>query len=379
MPKRGGAIVRELMLSQELSELPVRKTGKPIEELQEEFGLEEVARLFANENPLGPSPLAVEAVRDAVGQVHRYPGTCEDALRSKIANLMGPGFDQDHVLIANGSCDVLRVLCQAFLHGGGQSIICPATFPLYELYTKMFGGDPVLIEPKDYAYDLPAMSVRIGDRTRLVFVCNPNNPTGTVLTQGQVDEFMEQVPERVVVVFDEAYCDYVEEEDYADVTQYIREGRNVIIARTFSKIYGLAGLRVGYAIAKKDLIEYLLRALSPYHSGALSLIGATAALGDEEHIRRSREHNAGQKRYLYQELDRLDVHYIATQCNFILLVDLGQDVPALWQALVSRGVVVQQTQAFGVPDALRITIGTGEENERLIEALEQVLLEVAED
>jgi histidinol-phosphate aminotransferase len=371
-------ILEGLITDSSLSKLAVRKTGKPIEELQEEYGLGAIVRLFANENPLGPSPLAVEAVREAAGSVHRYPGICEDELRSKIANLMGPGFNWDNVLVANGSCDVLRVLCQAFLVGGGESIICPATFPLYGLYTKMFGGAPVLVEPKDYAYDLSAMSQRIGDRTRLIFVCNPNNPTGTMLTQGQVDEFMEQVPERVVVVFDEAYCDYVEEEDYADVTHYIREGRNVIITRTFSKIYGLAGLRVGYAIAKKDLIEYLLRALSPYHVGALSLIGATAGLNDEEHIQKSRERNAEQKRYLYKELDRLDIRYIPTQCNFILLVDLGRDVQALWQALVSHGVVVQQTQAFGVPDAIRITIGTDEENERLVEALEQVLREVAE-
>ena len=365
------------MTDPRLSELAVRKTGTPIEELQEEYGLDTIIRLFANENPWGPSPLAVRAMREAVGHVHRYPGICEDELRSKIANLMGPEFDRHHVLVANGSCDVLRVLCQAFLHGGGESIICPSTFPLYELYTKMFGGHPVLVDPKDYAYDLPAMSQRIGDRTRLVFVCNPNNPTGTMLTQRQVDEFMEQVPERVVVVFDEAYCDYVEEEHYADVTRHIREGRNVVVARTFSKIYGLAGLRVGYAVASKDLTDYLLRVLSPYHVPALGLIGAAAGLDDQEHIRRSREHNAEQKRYLYRELDRLDISYVPTQCNFILLVDLGRDVPALWQALVRHGVVVQQTHAFGVPDALRITIGTGEENERLVEALELVIREVA--
>lgn len=369
----------ELTLDENLLGMPLRKAGRPIEELREEYGLESIIKLSGNENPLGPSPRAMEAMRTAIADAHRYPGTCETELRAKVAELMGPGFDEDNVIIGNGSCDILRLVCQAFLHSGGESIICPSTFPLYRIYTEMFGGDPVLVEAKDYAYDLSAMAEKIGERTRLIFVCNPNNPTGTMLTQQQVDDFMKQVPGRVVVVFDEAYCDYVEAQDYADVRKYIKEGRSVIIARTCSKIHGLAGLRVGYGVAKKEVAEYLQRALSPFHVGSLNLIAAAASLDDDEYIQRSRELNAAQKRYLYEELDRLDIHYIPTECNFILLVELGRDGEAIWEALLRRGLAVTATGGFGVPGAIRVTVGTREENERLIWALEQVLHELAKE
>ncbi len=370
--------MEELVLDPNLLRIAVRKVGRPIEELRERHGLQTMAGLSANENPLGPSPRAVEAIREFAGHVHRYPGICEVELRSKIGRLIGPAFDQDNVVVANGSSDILRLICQAFLHGGGESIICPATFPLYHLYTEMYGGDGVLVEPRGYAYDLQAMADRIGDRTRLVFVCNPNNPTGMILSQAQVDGFMQRVPERVVAVFDEAYREYVEDGDYADVRKYVEGGRNVIIVRTFSKIYGLGGLRVGYGVARKELVEYLLRALSAYHVGALNLIGAAASLDDAEHVERSKRHNNDQKTFLYRELDRLDVRYLPTQGNFILLVELGREIDALWEALVSRGVVVTKAAAFGVPGAMRVTIGTGEENELLVRALEQALREVPE-
>jgi histidinol-phosphate aminotransferase len=370
--------MNELTLDPNLLRIAVRKVGRPIEELRQEHCLPRMVGLSSNENPLGPAPLAVEAMGQALSSAHRYPGMCETEFRARIAALMGPDFDADDVLVANGSSDILRLVCQAFLFDGGQSVVCSATFPLYRLFTEMFGGQTVLVDSKEYAYDLPAMADEINDQTRLVFVCNPNNPTGTVLTQRQVDDFMKRVPNRVVVVFDEAYREYVEVEDYADVRKYVEEGRNVIIVRTFSKIYGLAGLRVGYGVAKKEMIEYLRRALSAYHVGALNLIGAAASLDDEEHVLWSRKHNGEQKRHLYQELDRLDIRYLPTQGNFILLVELGRDIEKLWEALVRRGVVVTKAAAFGVPDAIRVTIGTREENELLVQALEQALRELPE-
>ncbi len=370
--------MKELTLDPNLLRVPVRKVGKPTEELRLDYGLETIIGLSANENPLGPSPLAVEAMREALPFSNRYPGVCETEIRAKIAELMGSGFDEENIIVANGSSDSLRLVCQAFLSGGGEGVVCTATFPLYRLFTEMYGGQAVLVEAKDYAYDLPAMVEEIGDRTRLFFVCNPNNPTGTVLTQRQVDDLMKQVPDRVVVLFDEAYREYVEDDEYADVREYIGEGRNVLIVRTFSKIYGLAGLRVGYAVGKKELVEYLRRALSAFHVAALNLIGAAASLNDEEHILRSREHNSRERQFLYEQFDRLGLRYVPSQCNFVLLVELGRDVPALWEALVRRGLVVTPAQGFGVPDALRISVGTREEDEQLVEALEQALLEVPE-
>jgi histidinol-phosphate aminotransferase len=368
--------VEELNLDPNLLRIPVRKVGKLTEELCLEYGLETIIGLSANENPLGPSPLAVDAMRQALPLSNRYPGLCETEIRVKIAELMGPGFDEENVMVANGSSDILRMACQAFLSGGGESVVCTATFPLYWLFTEMYGGEAVLVEAKDYAYDLPAMVEAIGDRTRLFFVCNPNNPTGTVLTQRQIDSLMEQVPNRVVVLFDEAYREYVDDDEYADVRKYIEEGRNVLIIRTFSKIHGLAGLRVGYAVGRKELVEYLRRALSAFHVAALNLIGAAASLDDEEHTLKSREHNSKERQFLYEQFDRLGLRYVPSQCNFVLLVELGRDVPALWEALVRRGVAVTPAQGFGVPDALRISVGTRDEDERLVAALEQALLEV---
>lgn len=370
--------MKDLMLDPNLLTVPVRKAGRPAEELRQQYGLETIIGLSGNENPLGPSPLAVEAMREALPSVNRYPGICETELRRKIAARMGPGFDEENVIVANGSSDILRLICQAFLFDGGESVVCTSTFPLYRLFTEMFGGETVLVDAKDYAYDLPAMVEEIGDETRLFFVCNPNNPTGTVLTQRQVDDFMRQVPSRVVVVFDEAYCEYVEDEEYADTRKYVEEGRNVVFIRTFSKLYGLGGLRVGYGVGRRELVEYLWRALSAFHVGALNLIGAAASLDDEEHILRSREHNSKEKQFLYEQFERLGVSYLPSQCNFVLLVGLGRDVQALWESLVRRGLVVTPARAFGVPDAIRISLGTREENERLVEGLQQVLAELPE-
>jgi histidinol-phosphate aminotransferase len=371
--------MEKLILNKNLLATPVHVAGKPIEEVQKEYGLETVIKLASNENPLGPSPLAVEAVRGAMSDVHRYPGPPEVKLRGKVAERMDPDFDEDNIIVGNGSCDILRMVCLGFLHDGGESIVCTTTFPMYRIYTRMFGGELILVEAKNYAYDLPAMSERISDRTRLIFIANPNNPTGIMLTQQQIDDFMKQVPDHVVVVFDDAYYDYVEASGYADGRKYIKQGRNVIITRTFSKIHGLAGLRVGYGIAKKEMIEYLHHARSPFHVSAVNVIGAMASLDDEEHMQRSREINAAGKRYLYEQFDRLDLSYVPTECNFILLPELKHGEQAMYEALLRRGVILRPSGPFGAPGAVRVTIGTKEENERFVWALEQALHELGED
>lgn len=369
--------ISDLVLNPHLLTMPPYTPGKAIEELQEEYGLETVVDLGSNKNPLGPSHLAIEAVQRATTDMHYYPGVAVSQLRCKLAESLGPNFDEDNIIIGNGSCDVLRMMAEAFLYGGGESIMRRNAFPMYEVVTKMYGGECVFIEPnKDYTFDLLSMAERITDRTRLVFLSNPNNPTGTIVTQQELDKFMERVPPSVVVILDHAYQEYVEAKEYPNVAKYILEGRNVIVTRTFSKIYGLAGLRIGYGVARKEMIEYLSRAQLPFHSSSVALMGAIASLDDVEHVQLSRRVNAEGKKYLYQKFEELGLAYVPTQANFILLVGLKHDTKAIGQALLRRGVIVSPAHPYNMPQAIRITIGKLEENERLVEALGLVLEEL---
>jgi len=366
--------IDDLVLNPHLLMVPPYTPGKSKEEFQGEYGLETIVDLSSNKNPLGPSPLAMEAIKQAATDMHYYPGVALDQLRRKLAESIGPDFDEDNIIIGNGSCDVLCMAAEAFLYGGGESIMRRNAFPMYEIVTKMYGGECVLIETnKDYTFDLLSMTERITDRTRLVFLSNPNNPTGRIVTQQELDEFMEQVPPSVLVVFDHAYQEYVEAKEYPDAAKYILDGRNVIVTRTFSKIYGLAGLRMGYGIARKEMIEYLSRAQLPFHSGSVALMGAIASLDDVEHVKLSRKVNAQGKKYLYQKFEELGLAYLPTQANFILLVGFEHDTKTISQALLRRGVIVRPAHPFNMPQAIRITIGKPEENERLIEALRLVL------
>jgi histidinol-phosphate aminotransferase len=370
--------IDDLVLNPHLLMLPPYTPGKSMKKLQEEYGLETIVDLSSNKNPLGPSPLAVEAIGQAAGDMHYYPGVALDQLRSKLAESIGPGFGEHHIIVGNGSCEVLRMAAEAFLYGGGEVIMRRNTFPMYEMVTRMYGGECVFIESnEDYSFDLSSMAERITDRTRLVFLSNPNNPIGKIVTQQELDEFMERVPSSVVVVLDHAYQEFVEAEEYPDVTRYILDSHNVIVTRTFSKVYGLAGLRVGYGIARKEMIEYLSRAQLPFHSSSVALVGAIASLDDVEHVELSRKVNAQGKEYLYQRFEELGLRYLPTEANFILLVGFEHDTKAISQALLRRGVSVLSGHSHNMPQAIRITIGKPEENERLVEALRLVLEELS--
>ena len=366
-----------LVLNSHLLMLPPYTPGKSMKELQEEYGLETVVDLGSNKNPLGPSPLASQAVKRATTDMHYYPGVAVGQLRRKLAESIGPNFDEDNIIIGNGSCHVLRMVAEAFLHGGGESIMRRNAFPMYAVMTKMYGGECVFIETnEDYTFDLLSMAERITEQTRLVFLSNPNNPMGTIVTQQELDEFMERVPPSVVVVLDHAYQEYVEAEEYPDVAKYILDGHNVIVTRTFSKIYGLAGLRMGYGVARKELIEYLSRAQLPFHSSSVALMGAMVSLDDVEHVQSSREVNAEGKKYLCRRFEELGLAYVPTHTSFILLVGFEHDTKVISQALLRRGVFVLPAHPYNMPQGIRVTIGKLEENERLVEALRLVLEEL---
>jgi len=365
-----------LALNPDLLRVPLYIAGQSSEEIQDSLGIAEILKLNSNENPCGPSPMAIAALHAAIPRMHRYPGTSERDLRRKLALHHQKGLTEHHFIIGNGGTDVLRMIAQAFIFDGGESIASSVTFPLYALLTKMFGGRVVQVPlGPGYQMDLPGMADAITPHTRILWLCSPNNPTGLILTRQAVDSFLERVPEHVVVVFDEAYGDYVTDPEHTDSVAYIHQERNVIAVRSASKGIGLANLRVGYAIARPDLIEYLMHTVLPFNSGGLALRAAAAALDDHEFQRRSRELAQRERAFLYSRLTQMGFYCLPSQANFVLIVDPPVEAPALFEALLRQGVLVRPMAAFGLPNALRVTVGLREENERFLEAFQVALSE----
>ena len=364
----------QLRLNPDLLKVPLYIAGKSVEEVQEEFGLCDVIKMASNENALGPSPMAVEAAREMLAEAHRYPGVAERQLRRRIGQLAHAGFDERQVIIGNGATDVLRMVTQAFTFDGGEMVTCRATFPMYHLFTTMFGGKPVFVPPTaDLRFDLPAMAAVVGPDTRLVVICTPNNPTGLICGRAEVEAFLYRMPEHIVVVFDESYRGFVDDPDYPDPVEYAAAGRNVVVVRSFSKMAGLANLRVGYAIARPDLIEYLHHTQLPFNNGAVALVAAHASLDDCEYLELSRQMAREERKFLYAALDALDVTYVHSQANFVLLPDLRMPAQSLSDSLVQHGVIVRPMAAWGMPNAIRVTLGRREQNERFVAALRAVL------
>jgi histidinol-phosphate aminotransferase len=365
-----------LMLNSQLLQVPLYVAGKSPEQVCQELGLSEAIKLGSNENPLGPSPMALTALRQALTEAHRYPGIAEGQLRRKLAAYYGDGLTQEHFIIGSGGTDVLRMVAQAFISEGVETITCRVTFPLFALLTTMYGGKTIRVEPRpDYHFDLPAMADAVTDQTRIVWLCSPNNPTGFILSTKEVDEFFERLPDHVVVVFDEAYCDFVTAPDYAKGIRYVRQGRNVVVVRSFSKGAGLANLRVGYGIARPDLAEYLLHTVLPFNTGALACVAAAASLDDYDFSRRSRDLVVRERALLYTHLSEMGLNCLPGHANFLLVVDPPLGAPALTDALLREGVIVRPMGGFGLPNALRVTIGLPGENQRFLAAMRTALSE----
>jgi histidinol-phosphate aminotransferase len=358
-----------------LLNVPLYIGGKSIEEIKAQFGFEEVVKLASNESPIGPSPLAVEAARQMLSEAHRYPGITELALRRKLAARLGAGLDEGNIVIGNGGTDILRLITQAFVFEGGNTIMCRTTFPMYHIFTTMFGGAPrpVNLRP-DYRHDLAAMATQIDNDTRLVYLCSPNNPTGDIITQAEADEFLAGVPDHVVVIFDESYADFVTDAAYPDTIAYVKEGRNVLVVRSFSKYAGLANLRVGYVIGRTELADYLQHTQSPFHTGAIALAAAAASLDDTAYHIRHREVVLAEQAYLYTALDELGLKYLPSQSNFVTFIDPPLAPTTLAEQLLWQGIIVRPMAGFGLPNGIRVTVGSHEENMKFIEALRTILV-----
>jgi len=365
-----------LRLNPQLLRVPLYIAGKSPEQVCQELGLTEVIKLCSNENPLGPSPMAVAALRDVLPQAHYYPGIVELELKRKLATCHRNGLTEQHFIVGNGATDVLRMVAQAFIFDGGEAVVDRVTFPLYALLTTMYGGDVVKVGLRaDYGSDLVAMGEAVTPQTRIVWLCSPNNPTGLVLSQAEVDAFFGRLPEHVVVVFDEAYCEYVTDPNCVDSLRYVYQGRNVIVVRSFSKTSGLANLRVGYGIAPPDLIEYLLHTVLPFNTGALPIVAAMASLEDHAFHRRSRELVQQERAFLYAGLSEMGLRCLPSQANYLLVLDPPLGAPGLADALLRKGLIVRPMAGFGLPNALRVTVGLREQNEQFLAAVRTAIMD----
>nr|BBJ04379.1 histidinol-phosphate aminotransferase 2 [Marinobacter nauticus] len=346
--------------------------GKPIEELARELGLNpaEIIKLASNENPLGPSEKALAAARKALEELCLYPDGNGFELKQALANRFGVGMDQ--ITLGNGSNDVLEVIARCFADTDSEVVFSQYAFAVYPIVTQAIGAKGVPVPAKEWGHDLDAMAAAVTERTKLVFVANPNNPTGTVHTAKAIEAFLDQIPERVLVVLDEAYCEYLTGSEYPDGIKLLERYPNLIVCRTFSKAWGLAALRVGYAISSTAIADILNRVRQPFNVDSVALAAATAVLQDEAYLNRSREVNEAGLRQLSEAFDLVGLSYIPSAGNFIA-VEVGDQALGIYQALLAHGVIVRPIAGYGMPRHLRVSVGLPEENERFLDALSQSL------
>lgn len=344
--------------------------GKPAEELQRELGLTDIVKLASNENPLGPSPLAVEAVKAAAERIHIYPDGAAYELRVTLAGRYC--LPTDHFVFGNGSDELILYLGLAYLEPGDEVVIARPSFVRYDAAAALNNATLTTVPLTcDLRHDLPAMRAAITPRTKLVFIANPNNPTGTIVYENEWRAFLADLPGTTIVVIDEAYFEYVDHPNYPD-TMVAPRHENVVVLRTFSKAYGLAGLRVGYGIAAPVLLDPIERVREPFNVNTLAQVAASAALSDVEHIRRTREMNSNGKRFLYCAFARLGIEFVPTEANFVLF-NAECDGPALCERLLQHGVIVRPCAGFGLPRHVRVSIGIEAQNKRFVSALEACL------
>ena len=340
--------------------------GKPIQEVRRELGITgEIIKLASNENPIGPSPKAVNAIRKYLNNINYYPeGGCPELISAlaKKHNL-----SPSNIIVGNGSNEILELIAEAFLKQGDEVIITNLTFVVYKMVSLLMDANIVPAELKDYRYDLDAISGKITDKTKIIFICNPNNPTGTMVTEAEVEKFMGNIPDNTIVIFDEAYYEYVTRSDFPNTLKYLVANKNVFILRTFSKIYGLAGLRIGYGMANPEFIEILNRVRQPFNVNSLAQEAALAGLKDEKHVAESIKVNNEGIQFLYKSFSEMNMKYIETSANFIFL-DLGRSNKQVVNDLLKKGIIVRD-----IGDTyIRVTVGTQSQNEKFINAFKEV-------
>jgi len=353
----------------QLRDLAVYEPGKPIEETARELGADarDIIKLASNENPLGPSPKALAAMRGALESAHLYPDGGGYYLREALAARLG--CTKDQIILGSGSNEIIEFLGHAFLGPGDDVIASEHAFIAYKLVAAVFGARTIEVPSPDLRHDLDGMIAAITPKTRLIFVANPNNPTGTLAHQDEIDRFVERVPENVVVVFDEAYFEYLD--DPPDTLRFVRAGRNVAVLRTFSKIQGLASLRIGYGLARPELIQVLQKARQPFNVSGLAQTAALAGLADDEHLRETKRITDEGRAYFQAQFAAMELQFVPSVANFVL-VKVG-DGAATFRKLLERQIIVRALKGYNLPEWIRISVGTMEQNRRCIAALREVL------
>ena len=365
---QGGQVIQPRSF---LNKIETYKPGKPIEEVARELKLKgEIIKLASNENPLGTSPLALIALRNALKESSLYPDDSCFYLKKKLAERLG--VESENLVIGNGSVEILPMITLAYLGPEQSAVGSEGAFIWFKIAVGIAGGELLEVPMKNYTHDLRAMLGAVKDTTQLIYIANANNPTGTMVGRDEVEDFFQMVPDNILTVMDEAYYEYIDDPRFPDSLKWLKQRKNIIILRTFSKIYGLAGNRLGYGIAHKDVISSLSKLRISFNANRLSQVAGIAALDDHSHIKKGKAVNEAGKEYLYDAYEKLGLFYIPTSGNFIF-VDFARDSRIVFDALLRKGIITRTIKEYGFPNALRITIGTEEQNHKLIRALKHVL------
>jgi len=345
--------------------------GKPIWEIQRETGLKQVIKLASNENPLGPSSKALEAIQTALTDLHRYPDAQAADLRSTIAKKLD--LKNEQIIVTNGGDELITLVSEAYIEPSDEIIVPAPSFSEYE-FGGLLMGARVVKTPlnENYQYDVSNILNAVTERTKILFLCSPNNPTGTVLTKSQLQSILDALPKYVLVILDSAYSHYATSEDYTDGIEFIKAGYPILVLKTFSKVYGLAGVRVGFGVASQEIIHNISRVKEPFNVNALAQAAAAAAIGDDEHVRLSSQLVMEERLRLYGELQNLGLGYTESMSNFIL-INIGTDAGLIHRKLLENGVIVRPGATWGLTSHVRISIGTPEENNRLLEVLSKLI------
>lgn len=344
--------------------------GKPLEELEREYGISDSIKLASNENPLGPSPLAVKAIQDAIGKLNRYPDGSGYDLIKNIAKKLGVA--TGNIVLGNGSDEIIGMITRALLCPGDEAIMPCPSFLMYNIMVCCAGATPVEVPLKSLCVDLDGIRDRISSRTRMIFICNPNNPTGTVISKEDFKGFLKIIPSGVLVVVDEAYIEFVRDNGCARSIDYLDSGIALVTLRTFSKAYGLAGLRIGYGIMPQEIASLLNRVRQPFNANSLAQVGAAAALEDKRFLEKTVSLVHEELDFLYTSLNRMNIKYFPTQANFFL-IDVGENADDVFEKMLRQGVIVRSMTSYGYPDYIRINVGLHEENIRFLNALEKII------